>query len=243
MEPTVIDVFDSIRETAKSVLKELLLLTGLTFTAALAPIILVVLPLVSVILHPNEDFSWLAVFFVFTTPFAVALWMAFLCHWHGIRQWQRAGKLSTYHEDHGGLIATNLKSTGFLVLGFFGSWVCEMLFVLVCPYNSIEPWKWFLMFPFAAFAPVFWLLNKRGNKNKKESDFSIEFTPDQHVFSLAEMLDAEKTFGELFTAMKAEDLNLARSIVKQLEGTYYEVTQDRIASWKKHGSFVLDGLL
>lgn len=220
MKPTVIDIVGTIRELVKGVLKQILLIAGLALAAAIAPVILVVIPQVLIIQNPHGDFRWLEQLFFWATPLMVALWMMALCHFHGIRQWQRAGKLSTYSEDHGGFWLTNLKSTGFLVLGFFGSFVCEALFskafkyvvpfVPVHYYGPPEPYNvfsslairhslWFALFPFAAFAPVIWLLIKR--RNYFESEYPdmenwsearrmrspyLYYTPDERRVKLAE---------------------------------------------------------
>jgi hypothetical protein len=152
------------------VIKQILIVAGLIFAAAAAPVILIVLPQLLLITSPKSDFQSLVLIFIWTTPVAVSLWMAFLCHIHSIRLWVRRGQSPEWFKAHGGFVRVNIRSTGYMFLGLFGSFVCEMLLLLsfkYIPYGSFSGAAryslWFALFPFAAFTPVLLLLFKRGN--------------------------------------------------------------------------------
>jgi hypothetical protein len=157
------------------VIKQVLLFVAFVFTAAIAPIVLAVLPQVLIIRNPQGDFAWLAEVFVWVTPLSVGFWMVVLCHWHSIRLWQREGKFtgtfgSEWREAHGGIVLTNVKSMCFMVLGLFGSFLFEILFLIAFKHVPFEMFDgaarfrlWFALFPFAAFLPVILLLLKRQN--------------------------------------------------------------------------------
>ena len=167
-----------IREIQQAIwwlIKQVLLFVAFVATAAITPVILAVLPQLLILHNPSGDFSALAEAFVFLTPLSVALWMAFLCHWHSIRLWQREGKFSEWREAHGGFVSRNVKSTGFMFIGLIGSFVCEILFLITfqhVPYAAFDGAArfrlWFALFPFAAFAPVILLLVKRRNYSESE---------------------------------------------------------------------------
>ena len=162
-------IIQEIQQAIQWVVKQVLLIAGLFLVAAIAPIILAVLPQVLIIRNPQGDFSGLAQLFIWATPVSVAIWMAVLCHWHSIQLWRRQGKRAEWREAHGGFIHVQLVSTGYMFLGLFGSIVCEMLFIAAfkqVPYGMFGVPRfslWFALFPFVAFAPVIFLLYKRRN--------------------------------------------------------------------------------
>jgi len=168
-------IIQEIEEVIGWVIKQVLLLAGVLLAVAIAPVILAVLPQVLIARNPQGNFSGLAQLFFWVTPLSVAFWMAVLCHFHSIRLWLREGKDSSEWRDaHGGFWHTNLKSTGFMVLGFFGSVACEILFVYMfrrLPYGLFDGAArfrlWFALFPFAAFAPVILLFLWRWLRNRK----------------------------------------------------------------------------
>jgi hypothetical protein len=70
--------------------------------------------------------------------------MVVLCHWHSVRYWQKNGQDlgvggSKWREAHGGNYRTVGKSIGFMVLGLFGSFVCDGVALL--PKASLFPTK------------------------------------------------------------------------------------------------------
>jgi hypothetical protein len=161
-------IIQEIKQLVWFVVKNLLLVAALLLWAAIAPGIRFLLPQVLIVRNPQGDFAWLCWVFVLATPFSVALWMAFLTHWHEIRLAQREGRLDAWREENG-LLQRNIQATGFMFLGLFGSLACEFLFSFafyhVVPYDMFEGASryslWFALFPFAAYAPVILLLIKR----------------------------------------------------------------------------------
>jgi hypothetical protein len=155
------------------VIKQILLVVGLLIAGAATPAILIVLPQLLLITSPNSDFLGLAITFIWAAPVAVAIWMMALCHAHSIRLWVRRDQSQDWQKDHGGWMRTNMKSTRYMFLGLFGSFVCEMLLLLSFKFVSYSSFSgvaryslWFALFPFAAFAPVLLLLYKRRNYNE-----------------------------------------------------------------------------
>jgi hypothetical protein len=120
---------------------------------------------------PHGDFSVLVTLFFLATPFAVAITMAAVSVLYRNAPWrQGADAVRQWREDNGGFWGTNLKSTGFMFLGLFGSFACEV--VLRIAFSSVASGLsgstaryalWFALFPFAAYAPVILLLFKRRN--------------------------------------------------------------------------------
>lgn len=165
MKLVAIDIIGSINELIKRVLKEILLLLGILMFGLSAPFLFTVGAEILVWQNPT-DISW-GVSYFFLGPFACAIWMVFICHWHTVRQWQRAGKLSTWREDHGGIYSTVGKSVWFMISGFFGSAIAEGVFV-VAAYQIFphEPTRegmmiYFAIAPLFVFAPVLLVLLSR----------------------------------------------------------------------------------
>ena len=166
MQPVVIDVAGTIKELVKWVLMQALLVFGVLVFGLSAPLLFTLGAEWAVWRNPN-DLSWGVAYF-FLGPFACAIWMVFICHWHTVRQWQRAGKLSTWREDHGGIYCTVGRSIWFMVSGFFGSAIAEAVFFIAgmkaCP-RELETREsamlYFCVAPFAGFAPVLLVLLSR----------------------------------------------------------------------------------
>jgi hypothetical protein len=162
-----IDIIRTINELIKWALKEILLLLGILMLGLSAPLLFTFGAEMLVWQNPN-DLSWGVAYF-FLGPFACTIWMVFICHWHSIRQWQRAGKLSTWRHDHGGIVCTVGKSIWFMVAGFFGSALAEAAFLIegvhVCPHgmagDRASAMLCFAVAPFAMFAPVLLVLLSR----------------------------------------------------------------------------------
>jgi hypothetical protein len=148
----------------------------------LAPVGFFVLPLVMIARNPHDDFSGLAQFFFWTGPLSCALWMLLSCHWQSVRHWQRMGRLDTWRQDHGGLVRTVTKATGYMFGGLFASFFFEMVFLCVfrfAPYSLFGSASrfalWFALFPFATFAPVIllWLVRWRRGRRERLSARSL----------------------------------------------------------------------
>jgi hypothetical protein len=171
-------IIQEIQQLIWSVVKFALLMLGLLLVAAIAPAILAVLPQILIAQNPQGDFAWLCWVFVIVTPLTVALWMAFLTHWHEIRLAQREGRLDAWREENG-LLQRNIEATGFMFLGLFGSVACEFLFSYafyrLVPYEGAARFHlWFALFPFAAYAPVILLCVCRWLRNRKIRSFTSQ---------------------------------------------------------------------
>jgi hypothetical protein len=121
-------IIQEIKEMIGWVVKQALLIIGVIIVASIAPVILTVL----VIQNPQGGFDFFGQIFIWLlTPMSVGLWMAYFCWFHSQRLWRRMGKpMSEWRDAHGGFIGINLKSTGFMLLGIFGSFACEILYML-----------------------------------------------------------------------------------------------------------------
>jgi hypothetical protein len=179
-------IIEQIKGLLGWLLKLLVINLVLIFWTLAAPAILFVLPQVRILQH--RDVGGLALAFFWATPFAVGLWMAGLCHWHSVQLWHREGHErvlwgSEWRKAHGGYLHTASKSTGFMVLGFFGSYASEIAFFLVSHghvTSTARAQVWFALFPFAAFAPVILLLLKRRNYTEGRED-DLKATADKTV--------------------------------------------------------------
>jgi hypothetical protein len=162
-------IIQQIKELVGWLIKQMLLIGGVLILIALAPFIIAVLPQVLILQNPQGDFSGLATFFVFIVPIAVSMWMAWFANWSSKNMYRKSGgEMWVWRELHGGFLGTNIKSTIFMFLGGFGSFVSGLLFTFLfhkcVPYSLANAYRyslWFALFPFAAFAPVLLLQVKR----------------------------------------------------------------------------------
>lgn len=165
MKPTIIDVAGTAREALKWVIEQILFLLGLIAFGLSAPLLF---PVGMEILAYRRSHMeiWAPIYFILA-PFTCCIWMVFICHWHTMRQWQRAGKLNTWRQDHGGIFRTVGKAIWFMVSGFFGSVISEVIFL--CGINAlypgaVDPQAYMLVFaiaPFFVFSPVLLVLVSR----------------------------------------------------------------------------------
>lgn len=163
MKPVIIDVVGTTKELVKSALKEFLLLLGILMFGLSAPLLFTLGAEWLAWRYSQYASTW-AVIYLFVGPFASAIWMVFICHWHSVRQWQRSGKLDIWRKDHGGMICTVGKSIWFMISGFVGSAVAEGVLTYTAHRMSIIPGHLMLFFavaPFAVFAPVLLVLLSR----------------------------------------------------------------------------------
>lgn len=164
MNRVAIDIIGTIQELIFRALKQILLLLGIILFGLLAPPLLTLGPEILVWQNPT-GMSWGAAYFLLG-PFACAIWMAFICHWHSVRRWQRAGKLSAWREDQGDLCSTKGKSIWFMVSGFFSYAIAERVFLVAA--DQIFPQEltresmmtYFALAPLFAFAPPLVLLSR-----------------------------------------------------------------------------------
>jgi hypothetical protein len=171
MKLMAIDIIGTVNELIKRSLKEILLLLGIILFGLSAPLLFTVG--IEILMWKGADMSiWAPVYF-FLGPFACAIWMVFICHFHSIRRWQRAGKLDTWREDHGGIFRTVGKSMWFMIGGFFGSAITEGIFLYVLfttfPQGIDRTGKMlvFAVAPLFVFTPVLLVLLSRWIRRNK----------------------------------------------------------------------------
>ena len=149
-----------IRAICRNVVELLVLNLILVPFMVLAPIVLVVLPLVLIAKNPNDDFSGLAQTFFWTAPLSCAFWTLVYSQWSSPAAWQRMGRLRTWRRDHGGFLRTVTRATLWMYFGLFGSFLSEIAFLIAFRF---VPWSvsgaprfmlWFGTFPFACYAPL-----------------------------------------------------------------------------------------
>lgn len=164
-------IITQLKELALFVIKNIIILIALVGVSLIAPFVLAILPQVILFQNPQADVANMGLFFFWVTPWCVAVWMIFLCQFHSARLWQQEGKEfgawgTNWRKAHGGIFRTAGKSTGFMLLGFFGAFASEVAFLLLTHghrFNLVQKHLWFAAFPFVAFAPVILLLFKRRN--------------------------------------------------------------------------------
>src|SRR5271170_2311580 len=156
---------NTIKELARFVVEQILLVIAVVSIGLSAPILYTVG--VEYLVWQNPNNLWWAVAYFFVGPFACAFWMAILCHFHSIRQAVRENRTSTWKEDHGGFIRTNIKATTYMIGGFFGSVLAEVVFFVagmaLLPHGlqtRESAMLYFAIAPFAVFAPVVVLIIK-----------------------------------------------------------------------------------
>jgi hypothetical protein len=160
----------------KGILK--FLIRMLVLNIVLVPImvlgpLLYVIPLFCIAANPQDDFSGLAQLYFWVGPLSCAFWMLVSCHWPTVRRAQREGRLETWRESEGGIVCTVLKAFVYMVLGLFGSFFFEIMFVVVFSFRPGNPYRdtlWFTILPFATFAPVILLWLSRWMRGRKQGD-------------------------------------------------------------------------
>ena len=169
-ESVTIDIVGTARELFWGVVTQALQLAAFMLSATVAPVVLAALPLVLIAKNPNDDFSGLAQLFFWTAPLSCAFWTLVYSQWSSARAWQKMGRLHEWREDHGGLLVTVTKATAWMFLGLFGSFLCEIAFLIAfrrVPYAMFDGTArlrlWFALFPLACYFPLVptWLWRRR----------------------------------------------------------------------------------
>ena len=158
----VIDIAGTAGQFVKWVLSEILFLLTLLVFGLSAPLLFTVG--IEALALSGADMRIWGVLYFLTGPLACAVWMVFVCHWHTMRQWQRAE--AAEHLASEPAAASSLHSASR-----FGSWSAvssapsppKLFFAIglgkVFPerLSSLNPESAALMFaiaPLFVFAPV-----------------------------------------------------------------------------------------
>jgi len=146
--------------------------------------LLYVIPFFCIAANPQDNFSGLAQVYFWLGPLSCAFWMLVSCHWQTVRRAQREGRLETWRESEGGIICTVMKAFVYMVLGLFGSFFFEIMFVVVFSFRPGNPYRdtlWFTILPFATFAPVILLRLSRWMRSRKQGDFISQTKNDREL--------------------------------------------------------------
>jgi len=137
-----------------------------------APVLFTVVPFVVIAKNPGADLSMFSTAYLMAGPFVSAFWMIIMCHLPLAMKAYRVGKLDEYKAEKGGVRGV-LKAIGFMVLGFIGTVIAEgvLLVVTNSVHTQAEYVRFFMVAPFAVFAPVLILLAVRYLRSKREDAF------------------------------------------------------------------------
>jgi hypothetical protein len=135
-----------------------------------APLIYLTVPFYNLIVNPGIDLSGLALLLFWIGPLSCAFYMLVSCHWQTVHLARREGRLATWRQDAGGYGCTIPKAFAYMVLGLFGSFFTETVFVLLYRMPNGRPWGlliWFGVLPFASFAPLLLLWLRRWQRSRE----------------------------------------------------------------------------
>jgi len=137
-------------------LKQMLLLNAVLLPPMLLFPALCLLPIFAA--HPDP--GWAQACFWFG-PLSAGFWVLVYSQWSSAMAWQRMGRLHEWRRDHGGLLVTVTKATAWMFLGLFGSFLCEIAFLMAfrrVPYAMFDGTArlrlWFALFPLACYFPL-----------------------------------------------------------------------------------------
>jgi hypothetical protein len=109
--------------------------------------------------HPDPIAARL---FFWFGPLSAGFWVLVYSQWSSAMAWQRMGRLHQWRSDHGGLLVTVTKATAWMFLGLFGSFLCEIAFLIAfrrVPYAMFDSTArlrlWSALFPLACYFPLF----------------------------------------------------------------------------------------
>jgi hypothetical protein len=109
--------------------------------------------------HPDALAAQLCFWF---GPLSAGFWVLVYSQWSSAHAWNKMGRLHEWRRDHGGLLVTVTKATAWMFLGLFGSFLCEIAFLIAfrcVPYVMFDGTArlrlWFAVFPFACYFPLF----------------------------------------------------------------------------------------
>lgn len=144
-----------------------------------APVLFVVVPFVVIAMNPGADLSMFSTAYLLVGPLAAAFWMIILCHLPLAIRAYRVGRLDEYKAKKGGTRGV-LKGIGFMILGFGCSFAAEVVLLVLfgSVHTQAEYVRFFMLAPFAVFAPVLVLLVVRFLRYRRED------AADDHYESL-----------------------------------------------------------
>jgi hypothetical protein len=143
-----------------------------------------VIPFFCIAANPQDNVSGLAQLYFWLGPLSCTFWMLVSCHWPTVHRARLEGRLDTWRESEGGMVCTVTKAFVYMVLGLFGSFFFEFALVFLffllrgIPCRTI---LWFVLLPFATFAPVILLWFCRWMRGRKQGDFISRAKNDREL--------------------------------------------------------------
>ena len=156
-ESVTIDILGSVSKLFWDIVAQVFWFMAFVVAAALAPVILVALPLYLIWQNPHQHLSWLGQTFFWTAPLSCGFYVLIYSQWSSAMVWQRMGRLHQWREDHGGFLCTIPRACGWLLFGIVGSFLCEVTFAVAfrfVPHCESRLSLWMALFPFAAYSPL-----------------------------------------------------------------------------------------
>jgi hypothetical protein len=158
-----------LRKLGQIILARIAILAFLIF----APVLYLVIPFIPLAGNANRsDLDGVAFFYMAAGPFVSAFWTMIICMLRRYRRVTSYGR--PYERSLGGLFA----AFGWMLFGFFGSLVAEVIFYVLFHGVSKNLFVFFALAPLATFAPLLlvWALGKehnhRGVDNEEHTPFS-----------------------------------------------------------------------
>jgi len=170
----------------------------LVFCAS-TPLFYTVLPFYVIFTCSHQVVAMFTEAYTLLGPLACAFWMLVICHYPSIHKARLEGKAATWRQDAGGLGHTLPKSFGFMFLGIFGSIVSEAIFCvafhsLLVPPNAVKYLMFYVMAPFAVFAPVLVTLVVRRRRAAAKVKKHCEWREEYRQELLSKGMEVPKEF-------------------------------------------------
>lgn len=156
-----------LRKLGQIILTRIAILGFLIF----APVLYLVIPFILLAGNANRsDLDGVAFVYMAAGPFVSAFWTMIICMLRRYRRVTSYGR--PYERSLGGVFA----AFGWMLFGFFGSLVAEVIFYVLFHGVSKNPFVFFALAPLATFAPLLlvWALGKKNNHRSVDNE---EHTP------------------------------------------------------------------
>jgi hypothetical protein len=156
---------------------------GILSFLIVAPALYLVIPFVLIAGNATQsDLGGVALVYMAAGPFVSAFWTTIVCMVRRVRRMTSDGR--PYERTWGGTFA----AFGWMLFGFFGSIVAEVIFFFLFHGVSKSPLAFFAIAPFATFAPLImvWLHDRRRRGMRKAKTTSAETLAIRRNFAEAD---------------------------------------------------------
>ena len=166
-----------LRTLGRFILAQIAIIAFLMFSPAL----MLVVPFV-LIAHGDRNLGGLAFFYMAAGPFVSAVWTMMVLHVRNVCRVRKAtGESFKYNTRR------HLAVWGYLLYGFFGTFVAEVAFVLLFHAVSKNPLVFFAAAPFVVFAPMITGLVWHARTRSYDSGKSVETVAMQNKLRAASL--------------------------------------------------------